>query len=760
MRASRMGHGIGGMVLAGVVLAAVGSSRAATTYCVATNGNDAYPGTNWAQPFRTITNAVQMAIDGDTVLVTNGTYTYSANGLGNGAGLPILITKGITLRSVNGYAVTIIKPGSAYMGSYGIGAVMLSHTNAVLDGFRITGTTSGNVTPYAGGVCVASGLVQNCWIDNNTGYRGGGVMLSGAKSSATVTQAMVRNCVIVANNGTDAGSGCGGVYWSGDYAGIVDSCTIVKNIGAKVGGIYNAKTGGLLLNSIVHGNTAGGTGNQNFTWTASIANVDNCCITKDYTTGGTGNITNDPVFMDWNGGNYHLTPVSPCRDAGGVQAWMSGAHDLDGTVARIMPVVGGTNDIGCYEFNTDALIPYFTASPLYGIWPVSVTFTSVVSGVTNGLVYRWDIGADGSYEVTGANQSSLTTNLPIGTYSMALLVSNASSQVGTYTLLNYVKVGPATNYVDVASPGPVWPYSTWATASTNIQKALDVAAPGTLTLVATGTYRSAICITNNNGATLRSVKGYASTIIQGTTVSNATGAGCINVNHASAVVDGFTITGKGGSGVTLNLGLVQNCWLTGNYSYDGGGVYLSAGTVRNCLITGNSGADGGGGIWFATSTGLVENCTICGNDWSSSSGQGCGGVTMSAQVPSVAVIRNSIVYGNTSTGGGSPIQFYFYTTNGIDHCCIPTNYLTGAYGSIKTNIDIRSAGNVTNDPLFVNAAGGDCRLRPGSPCINAGTNQSWMFGALDLRGQVRIVGPNVDMGVFETGPRGTAFLFR
>jgi len=754
MNTTRIRHGIGVMLWAGVLLAAAGPARAATTYCVATNGSDAYPGTSWVQPFLTITNAVRVAVDGDTVLVTNGTYTYG----NSSAGIAIIITNGITLRSVNGYAVTTIKPGSGYI-SGGTGAVMLSHTNAVLDGFRITGANSYPAGPYAGGVCIASGLVQNCWIDNNSGYRGGGVLLYGAKSAVTVTQAMVRNCVIIANNGGDSGSGCGGVYWSGNNAGIADSCTIVKNTGNKVGGIYNASTGGLLRNSIVHGNSTASTGNQNFYWTASIANVNNCCITKDYTTGGTGNMTNDPAFMDWNGGDYHLTPVSPCRDTGGVQAWMSGTNDLDRSVARIMPVVGGTNDIGCYEFNTDALIPYFTASPLYGIWPVSITFTSLVSGVTNGLFYRWDIGADGSYEVSGADRASFTTNLGIGTYSMSLLVSNAASQVGSFNIANYVKVGPATNYVDVASPGPVTPYTTWATASTNIQKALDVAVPGTLTLVATGTYRSVVCVTNNSGATLRSVKGYANTVIQGTTTANPNGPGCINVNHASAVVDGFTITGKGGSGVMLNQGLVQNCWITGNNGYNGGGVYLSAGTVRNCLISSNTAPDGAGAVWYAATTGLVESCTICGNAQTGGSGRGEGAVGMSDQLGSGMIIRNTIVFGNTSVAGSYPGQLYFYSTNGIDHCCISTDYYTGAYGSVKINADV-SKGSITNDPLFVNAPGGDYRLRPGSPCMNAGTNQSWMIGAQDLLGQARIVGPNVDMGVFEAGSRGIAILFR
>jgi hypothetical protein len=47
--------------------------RAATIY-VATNSPANGPGTSWANAFHTIQGAVNVATDGDTVLVTNGTY--------------------------------------------------------------------------------------------------------------------------------------------------------------------------------------------------------------------------------------------------------------------------------------------------------------------------------------------------------------------------------------------------------------------------------------------------------------------------------------------------------------------------------------------------------------------------------------------------------------------------------------------------------------------------------------------------------------
>src|SRR6185369_5399581 len=56
-------------------------------------------------------------------------------------------------------------------------------------------------------------------------------------------------------------------------------------------------------------------------------------------------------------------------------------------------------------------------------------------------------------------------------------------------------------------------------------------------------------------------------------------------------------------------------------------------------------------------------------------------------------------------------------------------------------------GNFTNAPLFVDLAGGNLRLQPDSPCINAGLNT--YASGLDLEGGARIVGGTVDVGAYE-----------
>jgi hypothetical protein len=69
--------------------------------------------------------------------------------------------------------------------------------------------------------------------------------------------------------------------------------------------------------------------------------------------------------------------------------------------------------------------------------------------------------------------------------------------------------------------------------------------------------------------------------------------------------------------------------------------------------------------------------------------------------------------------------------------------------SCTTPLPSSGAGNIAQEPGFVNLAGGDYHLQFGSACINAGTNQAWMMSATDLDGNPRISGGTVDMGAYE-----------
>src|SRR5580693_6137513 len=123
-------------------------------------------------------------------------------------------------------------------------------------------------------------------------------------------------------------------------------------------------------------------------------------------------------------------------------------------------------------------------------------------------------------------------------------------------LLGAFQASAAIHYVNVGSTNPVSPFSSWATAATVIQDAVDVASSGDQVLVTNGVYltgghkSSTADITNRvalmNAVAVRSVNGPAVTIIQGyqpVGTSNASSAvRCAYMGPASLLA-GFTLTG-------------------------------------------------------------------------------------------------------------------------------------------------------------------------------------------------------------------------
>gem|GEM_PF-1802200 len=120
-------------------------------------------------------------------------------------------------------------------------------------------------------------------------------------------------------------------YLLGAYS-TFENCTIVGNISPP-----DTPIGYLLriYNSVIVSNSP-------FTSEGYLI-LSNCCV-LGYDP-GPGNISADPLFVDYAAGDFHLRPDSPCINRGENQEWMVQEADLDGN-PRIQC---GRVDIGAYE---------------------------------------------------------------------------------------------------------------------------------------------------------------------------------------------------------------------------------------------------------------------------------------------------------------------------------------------------------------------------------------------------------------------------
>ena len=398
----------------------------------------------------TIQAGINAAVNGDTVLVGDGTYVERINFNG----------KAITVKSVNGAASTKID------GNAGGSVVTFANSelhSSVLDGFTITNGSGKDVLgygyTYGGGIFCdnnSSPTIINCPISGNfvTGIwsEGGGIYTLGRSSSTKII-----NCIITGNSSYYAGGGIfcrsgivptyenptiincivsgntaqhgGGVCYFGSSPTMVN-CTISSNSATYGGGIYmDNYSPALIVNTILWGNNFKKISLRFPSTPVTIAysDFDPAKIDGSWTDGG-GNINADPLFV--GGGNYHLTSGSPCIDTGTTVAV---ADDIDGD-AR--PQEAGY-DMGADEYvYAEPAITRAWFSPTNAHPGDTITFTAEVSGQS---------GAVKVYYGTGMFITNLTLvgNVYTGSYSLPPGISNG--EYGQINIRAYDDTGAETD---------------------------------------------------------------------------------------------------------------------------------------------------------------------------------------------------------------------------------------------------------------------------------------------------------------------------
>ena len=661
-------------------------------------------------------------------------------------------------------------------------------------------TFSNNTATYGGGGIFnhsSSPSVTNCTFSgNSTDYYGGG-MYNHTSSSPAVT-----NCTFSGNSA----SGNGGGMYNSSSSPAVTGCIFSDNTATYGGGMSNTGASPSVTKCTFSGNTATRSGGGMHNNTSSSPAVTGCSFSGNSADsgGGMSNYSSSPPVTDCTfssntasihgGGMYNNSSaplVTNCTFSGNSGALGGGMFNTSSSPALTNCTFAGNSAcLGGGMFNessspalTNCILRADSPDEIWG--DAGVTYRDVQGGYDGTGNIDADPAfvdpANGDYHLSRGSPcidagSNDAPNLPEFDFEGDPRIADGDLD-GTAT----VDMGvdelvwpspPEVIYVDQDAGGDN-DGTSWEDAFTDLQPALTWAVDGVEIWAAAGTYRPShefspgdprsAAFQLKNGVALyggfdpsagddewaeRDWVGNV-TVLSGDigTQSNPIDNSYHVFYHppelaldGSAVLDGFTVSDGNANGASPHDGgggmynsssspAVTGCTFSNNTATYGGGMYndSSSPPVTNCTFAGNSGALGGG-MYNSSSSPALTNCTFAGNLAS-----GNGGGMYSGEFSSPA-LTNCILWGDQS-----PKELY--------------GGANVTYSDVEGGYD--GTGNINDDPLFLDAANGDYHLGPGSPCIDAGSNDAPNLPAYDFEGDDRIIDGNgdgtavVDMGVDE-----------
>ncbi len=689
---------------------------------------------------------------------TSNSATSSGGGLRSVGGSPTITGCTFTTNTATSGGGLITESGSPIISLDTVdsntatngGGIYLYSSTATVNNNTLTGNVANIDSGKGGGIYSYS---SNATIYTNNIY--GNRAYNGAGICCDYGVPMIYDNTPRANTATNWG---GGMYFSGLGAAKVVNNTIADNFAANGGGgIYcNASATTDIHNNIVAFNASGirtnGAapiikyncvhGNDALPYTGSI--VDQ--------TGINGNIDLDPVLANMLGGNLHIQPGSPCKDAGDEAAVASILKDMDNQ-ARIQ---GITVDIGADETNGTN----WAGPPASKIIYVSTTGNDANSGLSWALAKRTvqagistAVQADEVWVAKGTYTELITLGRRVGLFGGFAGTENARDQRNWLVNLTVLDGNNAGTAVTV----PQGAFATTALDGFTVKRGKGVAATtnnggGMYCRIASVSTANNIFESNaatNGGAIFFdfSPSVLANNILRNNSVTSQGGA--IYASNAPPTIGTSQFSNNGavhGGGMYLDgsAAAVSICSFNGNHvSQNGGGLYLqsSSASIGSCAFSGNAASSGGGGLYIVSSSaasitgnaitsngathggglylysasGIVSNNTIVGNTANSVSGYGGGIYSYSA---STILDTNILAQNRAYNGGGAYCQY-----------SAPKLYNNRAYANTATNVaggfgldQVSGAIFVNNTSASNNAGGGGAGAYFKSPSTTTMTN--------------------------------------
>jgi predicted outer membrane repeat protein len=660
------------------------------------NENADGDGSSFADGFNTITQAINKAVPGDTIAVTEGVYQQPT------IDLPLDVTliggfyeNDTGSQPPNPFLYQTTLEGEEDSNEPVVAVAVGDDSSTILDGFTISSGSGANgagiaITgqpPQGDGLisAVTAPVIENCIFQNNGASQQGGAVYCTEYASPTFVQ-----CVFSGN-----GAAYGGAIYNSDFSNpSFINCTFSENIAGLGGGaIYNAGGDISLTNCIIWGNSGSP---EIYTASGAQTNISYSDVEQSGYAGN-NNVDANPNFVGGGGTAYNLQMPSLAIGTGNNAAIAGTQLDLKNNT-RITPANGNVS-MGAYQYQ--------------GPFVIYVDLTAV-NGQNNGT----------SWANAFTNLSQALTYATVG-FKVEVAAGDYGLDYPSYTIPLKEGVDLQGGYEDGGSSAPY---------------------PSTFVTYLDGAHFGNIFVTGAHAAdtVVTSTGTDSSTILNGFTIENGSaqtnGGGMLLTDASPTITDctfiNNTATTSGGA-IAAEQGsapLISDCTFADNSaSYAGGGIYLtnSQASLLNCAIRGNTSSEFGGGIYDIDSSLALTNCSFTAN----SSDLG-GAISNQGS----ATITNCILWNDTAIAGFDEI----YDVSGTSNV---------SYSDIEGGF--AGSSNVNANPLFVSST--NLELQNGSAAIKAGSSGDTVlaeyanndFTPTDLAGNPRFLSTTVDMGAYE-----------